>query len=538
MVTYYKGQYYKGSFDDARAQAILDLLTMDKVPDLVHCIYNLDKADIKLLKESAENYEKENGSLRGYEPPKITKKIGKLADYQTVGVAFMYLSQRCLIGDETGMGKTVQIAGLVNFLRKQYEKMGKEFRYCFLGEKAGVEQLANKLMQFTGEYVGTIECSEQKYVKQYLEANKEKRYYSIVGGHALLTNSEFMLYCSRKPFDLMIFDESAKLKNRNSQMYKAASGLFPKQTYLVELNATPLEMNIWDFYNQLSLLDKDYLPNITQFQKYFCVRDYSKGMMCNDIKEYKHEEEFKKAIKLRYIARTRVETGAKYENNNVKVYYIEPSEEQKQLHKKTTLHQLVDDYPPDVNRNVPFTLTTTPKAAALVWLLRQIDIKKEKALIYCRFKNCQNTLKEVLEREGYSVEILNGETRKKERSRIITAFNGVDIDVLITNVQKCLDLNSCSHGIFYTIDSNPQNMVQFEGRLTREFDIIGNNTYLLVMMGREKKFVDEVLRTRAQASKSFAKTGESQVLGALQNEGIGEIFKLEWLPELEDKEQK
>lgn len=530
MAYYYLGQYYKGSMEDERCKAILNLVdNVDVVEDLRHSIYNLSKESIEKIRESALEYEKENGNLEGYKLPTVEKNVGTLLDYQTKGVAFMYLAQRCLLGDEVGMGKTVQIAGLINFLRVQYRKLGKEFRFCFLGEKAGVNQLASKLIQFTGEYVGVIECGEQKFVKKYLKANESKRYYSIVGTHALLDSPEFVMDCARRPFDLMVFDESAALKNRKSQLYRAAESIFPKQTYLVELNATPLEINIWDFYNQLDLLDYTYLPNITQFQKNFCVRDYSRGLMSNLIAGYKNEAEFKKAIKLRYLARTRQEEGAKYEGNALKVYYIQQSEEQKALHKKTTLHQLVDDFPTDVNRNVEFTLQTTPKAAALVWLLRQIDVKQEKALVYCRFKNCQLKLKEVLEQEGYRVEILNGETKKKERNRIIEGFNGNDIDVLLTNVQRCLDLNNCSHGIFYTIDSNPQKMVQFEGRMTRDFDIEGNNTYLLVMMGREKKYVDEVLRMRAEASESFAKTGGSQVLGALKNEGIGEIFNMDWL---------
>lgn len=532
MATYYKGQYYKGSLTDDRAQAILDLIsTVTVVEDLKNSIYDLSKEDIAKIKETAEEYEKKNGNLKGYELPQVDKKLGTLLDYQTVGVAFMYLAQRCMIGDEVGMGKTVQIAGFVNFMKKQYEKMGKPFRFCFLGEKASVEQLATKLIRFTGEYVGALESSEQKVVANYLQANKEQRYYSIVGGHALLENPDFLIDCSRRPFDLFIYDESAKLKNKDNKSFEAAKALFPKQTYLVELNATPLELNIWDFYNQLDLLDNSYLPNMSQFRKEYCIIDYSMGMTNLAIKGYKNEAQFKKAISLRYLARTRLEEGAEYRDNNLKVYYIHPSEEQRQLHNKTTLHQLVNDYPPDVNRNIPFTLETTPKAAALVWLLRTIDVKKEKALIYCRYKNCQQALKEVLEQEGYTVAILNGDTKKKERSRVIDGFNDTEIDVLLTNVQRSLDLNSCSHGIFYTIDNNPQKMVQFEGRMTREFDIIGTNTYLLVMTGREKRYVDEVLKMRADASQSFAKVGGSQVLEALTRTDVGEYFDMTWLNE-------
>ena len=516
MKGYFKGQYYIGNLEENRAQSILDLVdNVESVPDLKHAIYELTNRDVDLLKSSAEVYEKVNGTLKGYVPPIVKRKLGKLLDYQTKGVAFMYLSQHCLLGDETGMGKTVQIAGLINFLKQEYKKKGKSFRYLFLGEKAGVQQLADKLIKFTNEYVGMLESSEKRIVDKYLKTNRDERYYSLVAGHSLLENPDFLVDCARRPFDMIVFDESAKLKNRMTQIYEAAKALFPKHKYVIELNATPLEVSVWDFYNQLALLDNDYLPCITHFQKEFCEYDYSMGVLNRTFKGYKNENHFRKAIKLRYLARKRKDEGAVYENNQSYMLMIPLSKEQKSLHNKTTLHQLTDDYPSDVDRYLEFNLQTTPKASALLWLIKSLDIKKEKMLVYCQYKHCQDKLKEMIEREGYNVAILNGDTGKRDRAEIISGFNGDSYDVLLTNVQRCLDLNSCVNSVFYTIDRNPQKMVQFEGRVVRDFDVKGKRVYMLIAQGREQKYIEEVLKVRVNASTSFATMGDSMVLKAV-----------------------
>ena len=90
-------------------------------------------------------------------------------------------------------------------------------------------------------------------------------------------------------------------------------------------------------------------------------------------------------------------------------------------------------------------------------------------------------------------------------------------DILLTNVQKGIDLDTCNTCILYTIDPNPQKMVQVEGRMTRAFDVEYKSLYLLVSMGKEKKFVEEKLKMRVDASSSFVNVGRSMVTDAIKN---------------------
>ena len=79
----------------------------------------------------------------------------------------------------------------------------------------------------------------------------------------------------------------------------------------------------------------------------------------------------------------------------------------------------------------------------------------------------------------------------------------------------------------YTIDPNPQKMVQFEGRMTRDFDVMYKSLYFLVSMGKEKKFMEETLKMRVEASESFVNVGKSMTIEALRERDNIEVYTYE-----------
>lgn len=508
---YYLGKYYQGTMSDANAQMVLEVQKQEEIPALKNCIKNLNQQEVDELIQTAEEYEKENGSMEGFEL-KSYEGAGELRPYQTTGVGFMYFAGSCLLGDEVGLGKTVQIAGLCNLLRIDFAKAGRKHRYLFLTEKSNVGQIRDKLVQFTGEYVGMLENGEEPTVMKYLDKNKDRKHYSMVGGHSLLTSASFITYLAKHPFDTIIVDESSILKNVTSAMFKSAKEVLKFHERVILLNATPLEQEAREFYNQLQLLDAGYMPSVGDFQKNFCRM--TKGMFGFHVAGYKNEERFREAISLRYFARTRKELGANYSGNGYKVILVPQSQEQKRLLARTTLYQMVNDYPPGVDRNIECNRYTTPKIDALLNLIES-EGKDGRFIVYCNYIDCQHAVHKHLEELGYSSVILNGQIKAKDRLKIINAFNDGEYNIIITNVKKGVDLKNCNNCVLYTIDPNPQKMVQVEGRITRGFDITEKSLYLLVAMGKEKKFVEEVLGTRVEASTKFTNTSNSMVLKAI-----------------------
>lgn len=501
----YRNQYYQGTMSDDNAECILALLGQTSVPSLKHCIYDLTG-------------EQRETVIKGYEesgvfPDKSQFVLGELEDHQTVGIAFMYYAKSCLLGDEVGLGKTVEVSGLCNLLELNYSKENKPFRFCFLTESTPATQIREKLVRFTGNYVGLLPSAEQDVVARYLKDNADGQKYSIVGTHALLNNQDFALYCARHPFDLFIIDESFILKKNTTQVYSNVKAIFKYCDRRVLLNATPLESHVRDFFNQLALLDRGYLPTVAEFERDFCKK--SKTARGFEVTGTKNESIFRQVISLRYLARTRAILGAKFEGNSSEVYILEPSSTQRALFKRSSLYQLIADYPMDVDVRIPFAVSAVPKMKCTLDILSRI--KGEQALIYCYYKNCQLKLCEVLEQAGYKVAVVNGDTKKKDRDAIIRGMSTGEYQVLVTNVTRGLDLDSCSHCIMYTIDKNPGKLLQIEGRITRAFDVCYRNLYLLAMRGREENALKGVVQSRISTVQSMTVVGKSISMGALQD---------------------
>lgn len=498
---FYNNQYYQGTLTDEQCAIICQLLEHKKVDTLKHIIRNATVSEIEGIKTA---------HIKG-EPFTTEINRGTLTDAQTIGVAFMYYAKKALLGDSVGMGKTVECAGLLNILKKDGVK-----NILFLTDKTIVPQIRDKLVQFTGEYVDAIPSATKPQVSKFIANNPDGFNHVVVGSHSLLGSSEFLYYLSSRPLGCLIIDEGHIIKNTSHTYYKNAAVITKEIEYFYILNATPLETSARDLYNQLKLLDKAFMPTVADFERAFCIKKPKRYGMGFEVTGYKNCSAFKIAITLRYLARTRDDIGAVFDNNDTKIIYVPMTKVQKQLESKTSLHQMVADYPTGVDFTIPYTTETTGKLRAVKALVEKTD---GKILIYSHYINCQQGICEMLTEMGRKPVILNGQCSSKERDVIIKDFNVGVYDIIITNLARGIDLEKCDTCILYTLDPNPQNMVQTFGRLTREIDIIGKTLYFLVSEGREKRLFETSSKVRATASMKFTEVGTNLVLEAIAKAG-------------------
>lgn len=516
-VKYFRGKYYQGNLSDNNAAAILNILeNCTVVEDLKHEICDLPFHEVQGIIDKYELEEKASGFVKeGAFPIDKSKYPGTLRDEQTIGVAFMFLNGSCLLGDEVGLGKTVQVAGLMNIVRKQFARQNRHFSALFLSEKTAVEQIRAKLVKFTGEFVGLLPSGEKAYMQSFAASREAGSDYSVVATHAALDSNVFLESLTKHPFDVLIIDEASILRNKGTDTYYNAQAITQLFKNKIALNATPLELTLLNLYNQLEIVDPTLLPTRKEFEATYCKKRRT-TVYKEDIVGYKNEEIFRQAIALRYLARTRADLGGVYEDNVYKVVVAPLSKQQKAMIKKTSLRQMCVDYPTGVNRRVPYNAETCGKVQVLLDILAECNAKEGKALVYVKYKECQSELKAIIEAEGYSCAIINGDISGKKRDQIITEANEGMYDVVLTNIYRAYDLPLFSNCIFYTVDPNPQKMVQFEGRLTREVDVVGKRLYLIFAEGAEMATMDK-LSSRVSAARAFTTTGRSLVSDAILN---------------------
>ena len=521
VVEYYNDRY-KGSLSTSQCDTIDELLELDSlngcITDLLHIVYELKDSDIDTIIEDYEEYDE---CYHSYEKP-----IGTLRSEQTTGVALMSYADNCILGDSVGMGKTVEVAGLCNLLKSEADVKGKDFKYMFLTEKNLTSQVRREMIKFTGDYVDLLSNGEYDTVVRYINKTSiEGICHSLVGAHSLIRQSAFISWIEQLsktksfPFDLLIVDESSFLGSSTTNVTKSFKLIRKYFKRVVFLNATPFETKLKIFYTQLDLLDNKLLPTKKNFSKEYEIIDY-RGMYPRPTGKYKNQASFKRLVGYRYFARTRKDKGAVMEgcNGGVKLSPLSPI--QKEWLKKTQMKRLVYDCPTYLDSSIEFSMENVPKLASLDSLLRNECAEADTILIFSYYKEPQKYLAEWLHNKGYSCRILNGDTKNTERYEIIESFKRAEFNILITNVQKGLNFGNCNHCIFYSYDSNPSKMIQFEGRMTRDFNIIDKNIYILCSNGSEYKTLINAVRDKAEATRDFTKTDLSIVMDILLgNEG-------------------
>jgi superfamily II DNA or RNA helicase len=512
-VMYYNGHLKGSLLSDEDCQKLDALLELDAkkgfVSDLKHVIYDLTPAEVDQILIQNDN----SG---------VDLQVGTLENTQTIGVAYMYFAKRLVLGDSVGMGKTVQVCGLCNLLEAEMLKNQMEFRFLYLTGKNLVNQARNEFIKFTGNYVQAVQGVKDS-VSKFCKSNWDYLSASVVGSHSLIKSKDFqeyMIHCYRdegyNPFDILIIDEAGDiLANSGTQMYKEAQNLAKMFDRVILLNATSFEKELQMFYNQIKFVDGTFLPTKTEFDKEYMIYTYGVGPYPQFSGKYKNAEKFRNLVRYRYLARTRKSAGATMTNCTAEVLVSPLSKEQKYMLSRVSMPNMVYDCPSYFQMGIPSNMSTTPKLCTLVSLL-QGRLKNEKSiLIYARYKEAQSVIESFLTELGYSCAVMNGDSPINVRNDIINKFKLGDIPILITNVQKGLNFGNCNHCIFYSYDTNPNRMVQFEGRMTRSYNIDNKHVYLLISRGDELKAFKSVVADRAKASDVFAGSDFSCVLSIL-----------------------
>ena len=173
---------------------------------------------------------------------------------ETVRKVLKQFRGRVLLADEVGLGKTVE-AGMVF---KEYLLRGMVERVLVLVPASLVGQWREELeTKFNISCVTTHDPLLREDPQRFWAAPR------IIASLALARRREHAERLLAQSFDLVIVDEAHHLRDRASQSYKLVDSLTKR--FLVLLSATPVQNNLIELYNLLTLLK----PGIFKTQKEF-----------------------------------------------------------------------------------------------------------------------------------------------------------------------------------------------------------------------------------------------------------------------------
>jgi SNF2 family DNA or RNA helicase len=157
---------------------------------------------------------------------------------------------RAILADEVGLGKTIE-AGLII---KEYMVRGLAKRILILVPASLVIQWAKELNQKFG-----IPAVAQK--KEYMW----RQYDVVIASIDTAKREPHVRHVLDQHYDMLIIDEAHKLKNKNTKNYQFIKQI--KKKYCLLLTATPIQNDMDELYNLITLLKPGYLGQTADFQK-------------------------------------------------------------------------------------------------------------------------------------------------------------------------------------------------------------------------------------------------------------------------------
>lgn len=186
-------------------------------------------------------------------------------DYQVKAaqVALRRFRGRGLLCDEVGLGKTIE-AGLV---LKEYLQRQMVNRVLILTPPALVEQWREELSAKFGldDFVTHTDPSFRALGVQAWAA-----FPRVVASLAVARQSQHRQQITHLSYDLLIVDEAHHLKNRATVSWKFINEL--QRKYILLLTATPVQNDLDELYNLITLLKPGQLETPRQFRRQFVAQ--------------------------------------------------------------------------------------------------------------------------------------------------------------------------------------------------------------------------------------------------------------------------
>jgi SNF2 family DNA or RNA helicase len=168
---------------------------------------------------------------------------------------------RALLADEVGLGKTIEALMAL----KEYIQRGMVKSALILTPTPLVSQWQEELRtKFDLEFPSTNDPDyradpadfwKSPFILSSINIAKSKKNFPLV---------------TEREYDMVIVDEAHHLKNRNTLNWKLVNAL--KKRFLLLLTATPVENNLMEIYNLVTLLKPGQLRTASDFRREFMTR--------------------------------------------------------------------------------------------------------------------------------------------------------------------------------------------------------------------------------------------------------------------------
>lgn len=473
----------------------------------------------------------------------------KLLEHQ-VDAAFRALFEmdgKALLADEVGLGKTIEVGMILkemhfrdtddSVLILTPAQLAKQWQAELL-EKFGLDFVCNYDDEFKG-------FDKHNHIIASIDTAKSDRHRSTV---------------LRRNWDVLVLDEAHYVKNEETDRYDLIDNL--SYNYAFFLTATPIQNELTDLYNVVSLLRPGLFGTRDVFHHYF-INSNQETLV--------NREELQDRLNKVMIRNRRADTDIDFTDRTIDTRTFEPTPAERELYEavsdyvkgaysedqgqklvlmllqkevvsspaalKATIEKRLDEQSELThNEELESILELIEKIDTVTKLERLLDIVEEarenvemgRVIVFTQFKATQREILDRLASEGYAVHSFHGGHSSEEKEQIVENFESEGGVLVSTDaMSEGRNLQFCNIMVNYDLPWNPMRVEQRIGRIHR----IGQKRDIYVFNMALKDTVEEyVLERLYHKIDLFQQTvGElSSILTRLEESGTSfedEIFE-------------
>ena len=396
---------------------------------------------------------------------------------------------RALLSDEVGLGKTIEALIILS----EYIKRGMVKTGLILTPSPLVSQWKEEMIS---KFNLDVPSTDDPKFRSGEEAFWNQPF--VISSINQAKSAKNMEYITAREYDIIIVDEAHHLKNRTTQNWKLVNVL--KKRFILLLTATPVENNLMELYNLITLLKPGQLETATAFKEKFMKR--------GDPTDPQNRSVLRGLLSQVMIRNTRSLAGIHIPPRFARTIRIEPTKAETQFYErlqtlilslneqkqgkarmaiknllaqagsspKAVEHTLtamlekqdyIFDHEQEIRavKNLCRTTLDTPKNMTL---LKLIQATRDKIIVFVKYRGTVEHLVEFLEWNHISFSLFHGSLTNLEKDAAIDAFKNHTKVLVTTEIGgEGRNMQFCSQMVNYDLPWNPMKIEQRIGRIHR-----------------------------------------------------------------------
>jgi len=427
-----------------------------------------------------------------------------LYPFQRVGVAFIELADgRCIIGDDMGVGKTIQAIGYMGLHIDRWPAL--------------IVCPANVKYNWEKELLKWLPSASVEVIKTGKEEVPDSDF--VIINYDLMSKQMDALL--RRGFNTIICDESHYLKNKDAKRTQATLRVATDADAVLCLSGTAITSRPKEFFTTLNLIAPEQFPSFMRFARRYC--DAWHNGYGWDFNGSSNEAELNDRIRDFCIRRLKSEVLTELPDKTRTMFPVHLDDKAARIYAQTRLNWM-GEYESRLDRNQPiesgFVLQMLTEMRhqcgilkiphALQWINEYVTTTEKPLVVFTHHKDVVKEIHSTL-KKTWRTAVISGDVAPIDRANIVDAFQNGEIDVLVASTiaaKEGITLTRADTTLFIEREWVPAWEEQAEDRVYR----IGQESnavqaVYLSAMGTVDEHFDEVVEQKRKVVKAVLDGG-------------------------------